>query len=325
MHRLTPLFLVLSLLVLRPASAAEAGDFASWLHGMRQDAQAQGITSATLDRAFAGVKPIPRVIELDHSQPETTLTFAEYQERVASPERRQAAHEQYLLNKSLLDEIGQRYGVQPRYIVALWGIETNFGQRIGSYPVIAALATLAYDGRRAAFFRRELINALRIVQTDNIDPAKMIGSWAGAMGQSQFMPSSFLAYAVSYRDAGAPDIWTRKDDVFASIANYLSRVGWRGDQPWGEPAVAPANLDSSQIGPGKKKSVAEWAALGVKRADGRALPSAGPEASWRAALLQPAGSDGPSFLVYDNFNVIMRWNNSSYFAVAVGSIADSVD
>ena len=323
MHRLGPLLLLLMLI--RPACAAEPADFTSWLRGMRQDALTQGITSATLDRAFAGVQPIPHVIELDRNQPETTLTFGEYLERVASPERRAAAHEEYLANKPLLDEIGKRYGVQPRYIVALWGIETNFGQRMGSYPVISALATLAYDGRRAAFFRRELINALRIVQDDNIDPAKMIGSWAGAMGQSQFMPSSFLAFAVSYRGNGAPDIWSRKDDVFASIANYLARSGWHGDEPWGEPVTAPAKLDSSLIGPGKKKSVAQWAALGVRRADGTALPSAAPTASWQAALVEPAGSDGPSFLVYDNFSVIMRWNNSSFFAIAVGAIADSVD
>jgi peptidoglycan lytic transglycosylase B len=324
MHRLV-LLLVFLLLLLRPAFAADSGDFETWLRGMRHDAMAQGIKAATLDRAFAGVRPIPRIIELDHSQPETTLTFTQYIERVVPPARREAAHRHYLENKPLLDEIGRRYGVQPRYIVALWGIETDFGRTIGTYPVIAALATLAYDGRRAAFFRRELINALRIIQDDNIDPARMIGSWAGAMGQSQFMPSSFLSYAVSYRGKGAPDIWARKDDVFASIANYLSRSGWHGDQPWGEAVKAPANLDSSQIGPTHKKTVAEWAALGVRRADGSALPKAEPGSHLRSALVQPGGSDGPSFLVYDNFSVIMRWNNSSYFAVAVGYLADSVD
>ncbi len=204
---------------------------------------AQGISAVTLDRAFAGVRPIPRIIELDHSQPETTLTFAQYIERVVPPARREAAHQRYVENKALLDEIGRRYGVQPRYIVALWGIETDFGRTIGTYPVVAALATLAYDGRRAAFFRRELIDALRIIQDDKIEPAAMIGSWAGAMGQSQFMPSSFLAFAVSYRGKAAPDIWTRKDDVFASIANYLSRSGWHGDQAWGEEVTAPAKLE----------------------------------------------------------------------------------
>jgi membrane-bound lytic murein transglycosylase B len=303
-------------------AAAEPGDFKAWLQGMRQDAMAQGISAATLDRAFAGVQPIPRIIELDHTQPETTLSFAQYIERVVTPARRDAARAHYLENKPLLDEIGQHYGVQPCYIVALWGIETNFGHSIGNYSVVAALATLAYDGRRSTFFRRELINALLIIQNDKIDPAAMIGSWAGAMGQSQFMPSSFLAYAVSYRGNAAPDIWNRTDDVFASIANYLSRLGWRADQGWGEAVALPAGFDASLVGPGQKKTVAEWAALGVRHADGSVLPAA-PDR--RAALLQPGGSDGPTFLVYDNFSVIMRWNNSSYFGVAVGYLADSVN
>ena len=313
-------FFLALLCAARPA-VAEPGDFKTWLQGMRQDAMAQGISPATLDRAFAGVQPIPRIIELDHTQPETTLTFAQYIERVVTPVRREAARTHYLENKPLLDEIGQRYGVQPRYIVALWGIETNFGHSIGNYSVVAALATLAYDGRRSAFFRRELINALLIIQNDKIDPATMIGSWAGAMGQSQFMPSSFLAYAVSYRGKGAPDIWNRADDVFASIANYLSRVGWHGDQGWGEAVIAPTGFDAGLVGIGQKKTVTEWAALGIKRADGSALPGS----DRRVALLQPGGTDGPTFLVYDNFSVIMRWNNSSFFGVAVGYLADSVN
>lgn len=309
--------------VARPA-AADPADFKIWLTGLRQEAMAHGITARTLDRAFAGVQPIPRIIELDHTQPETTLTFAQYIERVVSPARRDAARARYAEHKALLDEIGQRYGVPPRYIVALWGIETDFGHSIGSYPVVAALATLAYDGRRSAFFRRELINALLMIQNDNIDPAIMIGSWAGAMGQSQFMPSSFLAYAVSYRGKGAPDIWNKTDDVFASIANYLSRLGWRADQSWGEAATLPAGFDTAQIGLGQKKPMAEWAALGVRRGDGSPLPAAPRDSGWRASVLQPGGSDGPTLIVYDNFSVIMRWNNSSYFGAAVGYLADSV-
>ncbi len=323
MRWLIPL-LVLFCLV-QPAGAAEPGDFKAWLQGIRQDALAQGISGAIFDRAFAGVQPIPRIIELDHTQPETTLTFAQYIDRIVTPARREAAHSNYLQNKALLEEIGQRYGVQPRFIVALWGIETNFGHSIGNYPVVAALATLAYDGRRSAFFRRELINALLIIENDKIDPAAMIGSWAGAMGQSQFMPSSFLAYAVSYRGQGAPDIWNRTDDVFASIANYLSRSGWHGNQGWGEQVNLPAGFDPSLIGLGQKKRLAEWAALGVRRADGSALPAVSPDGDQRGALLQPGGTDGPTLLVYDNFGVILHWNNSSYFGVAVGYIADSVN
>lgn len=315
----------LMLVTLAGPAAAESQDFKTWLQGVRKDAMAQGITVATLDRAFAGVAPIPRVIELDQSQPETTITFAQYIERVVTQVRRDAAHENYLANKALLDEIGKRYGVQPCYIVALWGIETNFGKSIGTYSVVGALATLAYDGRRSAFFRKELMNALQIIQNDKIDPAMMIGSWAGAMGQSQFMPSSFLAYAVSYRGKGAPDIWHRSDDVFASIANYLSHLGWHNDQSWGENVSVPAGFDASLVGFAQKRNVADWAGLGVRHSDGTALPATAPDSERRAALLQPDGADGPSLLVYDNFSVIMRWNSSSYFAAAVGYLADSVN
>ncbi len=306
------------------AAAAQGTDFATWLQGMRQDALTQGITAATFDQALAGVQPIPRVIELDRKQPEFTLTFQEYIDRVVPETRRQAAHQHYLDNQALLDEVAQRYHVPARYIVALWGIETNFGERIGTYPVIAALATLAYDGRRAAFFRKELINALLIVQKDHIDPATMIGSWAGAMGQSQFMPSSFLHFAVSYSGNGAPDIWNKREDVFASIANYLASSGWRPAQGLGWEVIPPPGLDPALIGLPQKRSLAEWAALGIKRSDGQPLVNDPSESAERAALLQPGGSDGPSFLVTDNFSVILRWNNSSYFALAVGYLAEGV-
>ena len=314
----------LGLLFCATSASAQSMDFAAWLQGMRQDALSQGISGATFDRAFAGVQPIPRVIELDHKQPETTLTFQEYIDRVVTQTRRDAARQHYLDNQSLLEEVARRYQVPARYIVALWGIETNFGERIGNYPVIASLATLAYDGRRAAFFRKELINALKIVQNDHIDPSTMIGSWAGAMGQSQFMPSSYLRFAVSYSGNGAPDIWNKPDDVFASIANYLAGSGWHPGEGLGWQVIAPPGLDASLVGMPQKRSLAEWAALGIKRSDGMPLVNDPSGIDARAALLQPGGSDGPSFLVTDNFSVILRWNNSSYFALAVGYLAESV-
>jgi membrane-bound lytic murein transglycosylase B len=318
------LLFALGLLFCATSASAQSTDFATWLQGMRQDALSQGISAATFDQAFTGVQPIPRVIELDHKQPETTLTFQEYIDRVVTQTRREAAHQRYLDNQALLEEVAQRYQVPARYIVALWGIETNFGERIGTYPIIAALATLAYDGRRAAFFRKELINALKIVQNDHVDPSTMIGSWAGAMGQSQFMPSSYLRFAVSYRGNGAPDIWNKPEDVFASIANYLARSGWHQGYGLGWQVIAPPGIDSSLVGMPPKRTLAEWAALGIKRSDGMPLVNNPTESTLRAALLQPGGSDGPSFLVTDNFSVILRWNNSSYFALAVGYIAESV-
>ncbi len=314
------LLLLAGLCVAAPGRAAEE-DFAHWLAGLRQEALADGIRPATLDRAFAGVEPLPRVIELDRQQPETVITYAEYLRRVVSPERRDAARERLAQNRALLDQIGRRYGVQPRFIVALWGIETSFGAASGKFPVIASLATLAYDGRRSAFFRRELINALRIVDEEDIDPKEMLGSWAGAMGQSQFMPSSFLLYAVSYSGDGRRDIWHRREDVFASIANYLSQLGWHGDQNWGRAVRLPARLDPALIGPGIRKPLAQWRKLGLRRADGGPLPVAPIEAS----LLQPGGADGPAVLVYDNYRALMKWNSSNYFATAVGFLADSME
>jgi membrane-bound lytic murein transglycosylase B len=309
----------LSLLLSSIATRAGAvdQDFADWVQGVRRDALAQGIGATTLDRALSDLAPIPRVIELDHHQPETTLTFAEYIDHVVSPQRREAAREHLKENRALLDEVGARYGVPPRFIVSLWGIETDFGRVTGTFPVIAALATLAYEGRRAAFFRNELINALRIVDRHHIDPHRMTGSWAGAMGQSQFMPSSFLTYAVSYRGDAAPDIWNRRDDVFASIANYLARVGWRGEA-WGEAVRLPQGLDP--VAESRPRPVGEWTALGVRRVDGSPLPAS----AGNAGLVAPQGVEGPIFVTYDNYRALLKWNNSSYFAIAVGYLADSM-
>jgi peptidoglycan lytic transglycosylase B len=296
---------------------AQADDFGAWLAGVRREALAKGISARTLDRALDGVTLLPRVVELDHRQPETTLTFAQYIERVVTPARETAARAHLAAERPLLEAVGERYGVSPRFIVALWGIETNFGRTIGTFPVIPALATLAYDGRRAAFFRSELLSALRIVDRQHIDPRRMVGSWAGAMGQSQFMPSSFLRYAVSYRGNAAPDIWTRHDDVFASIANYLARAGWRGGEGWGCAVRLPVGGAPATDA---VRPVAAWSALGVRRVDGRKLAAT----SGEAGLVEPAGPGGPDFLVYDNFHVLLKWNNSHYFAIAVGYLADSL-
>jgi membrane-bound lytic murein transglycosylase B len=303
-----------------PARAADE-DFGQWLAGLRQEALADGIRPATLDRAFAGVEPLPRVIELDRQQPETVVSYADYLRRVVSPERREVARQRLAQNRPLLEAIGRRYGVQPRFIVALWGIETSFGAASGKFPVIASLATLAYDGRRSAFFRKELIDALRIVDEENIDPRDMLGSWAGAMGQSQFMPSSFRLYAVSYSGDGRRDIWHRREDVFASIANYLSQLGWRGGEGWGRVVRVPKRLDPALVGSGVQKTLAQWRRLGLRRADGGPLP-ASPIA---ASLLQPGGADGPAILVYGNYRALMKWNSSNYFATAVGLLADSME
>src|SRR5216683_4967205 len=262
LRRVASIFVAAMLALGAWPAAANQADFPTFLAGVRQDALAAGIKPAILDRALNGLQPIPRVLELDRKQPERVLTFTEYMGRVVTPSRIETARHRLAENRSLLDEIGAKYGVQPRFIVALWGIESDFGRGMGGFPVIGALATLAYDGRRSAFFRKELLNALKILDHGDIAPEAMMGSWAGAMGQSQFMPSSYLSYAVGWRGDGRRDIWNRKEDVFASIANYLARVGWRGDQNWGREVRLPPGLDRSLGGIDAGKPVAEWGRLG---------------------------------------------------------------
>jgi membrane-bound lytic murein transglycosylase B len=305
----------------QPMTATAQSGFRAFIQDVRRDALHQGITPATFDRAFANVAYVPHVIELDRQQPESTLSFEDYIDRVVSPTRRERGREQLAENRALLDAVSRKYGVAPRFIVALWGIESDYGRLTGTFSEIDALATLAFDGRRSAFFRKELINALIVVQRMHVDPRTMTGSWAGAMGQSQFMPSSFLNYAVSWRGNAPPNIWTNKADVFASIASYLAHVGWRPDESWGIAVKTPAGLDQSLIGLGQRRPLSSWAALGVQQANGGALQ----DSSATASLIEPGGESGPAFLVFDNFRVILRWNNSSYFATAVGYLADAVD
>jgi membrane-bound lytic murein transglycosylase B len=261
------------------------------------------------------------VIELDRKQPEFTLTFQEYLDRVVPQSRIDRARDKLAQRRALLDEVAQRYGVQARFIVALWGVESDFGQQTGGFSVIAALTTLAYDGRRAAYFRRELLDALRILDRGDTTPAAMKGSWAGAMGQSQFMPSSFLRYAVDHDGDGRRDIWSDGPDLFASIANYLAKSGWHADESWGQPVSLPPGFDFSLASLDIIRAADEWRGLGVRRADGSDLTSGDP----RGSVLLPGGNDGPAFLIHDNFRVLLRWNRSNYFATAVGLLADRIE
>lgn len=293
-------------------------DFATWLKGVRAEALEAGISARTLDLAFKDVKPISRVIELDRSQPETTLTFDQYMSRVVPEKRVAKARKMLAANRDKLYAVRDAFGVQPRFIVALWGIETNFGEHTGGFSVIAALATLAYDGRRSDYFRKQLMSALKIIDEGHITPDAMMGSWAGAMGQSQFMPTSFIQFAVDFNGDGKRDIWNTREDVFGSAANYLSRSGWRGDQTWGRQVRLPAGFDRSLTGLEVSKPIAEWQKLGVRRADGTDLPIA----NMSASVVLPGTPDGPAFLVYNNFRTILKWNRSTYFAMAVGHLAD---
>jgi membrane-bound lytic murein transglycosylase B len=307
-----------------PAAAAEEAGFGEWLKALRAEATQRGFSARTLDDAFTGIAVIPRVVELDRQQPEVTLTFDAYIARVVNDARAESGRQRVRDNRELLDRVAGTYNVQPRFIVALWAIETDFGRLTGNFPIVSALATLAFEGRRAAFFRDELFNALKILERTGIRAQDLRGSWAGAMGQSQFMPSSYLAYAVDFDGDGKPDIWNSRADVFASIANYLSKVGWRMEETWGREVKAPPNLDRALVSNPRlnvpAKSLAEWESLGIQRSDGGPLP----RRDLTAWLIQPAGADGPSFLVYQNYSALLRWNRSLYFATAVGYLADRI-
>jgi peptidoglycan lytic transglycosylase B len=306
------------LLLALAARADESADFKVWLAGLRQDAIADGISAATVDEALGMVYVNSRVIELDRKQPEGTITFADYLARVITPERVANGRARLAELKPVLEEVAARYGVEPRFVVALWAVESNYGEQIGSYPVVTALATLAFEGRRAEFFRGELIEALHILDEGQISPGNMLGSWAGAMGQCQFMPSSYRRFAVDEDGDGKRNIWDSTADVLGSIANYLAKQNWRPRESWGRAVRLPAGFDTGLVTLDLEKSIAAWEALGVRRADGGELPGA----SFMASLVQPDGPTGPSFLVYPNYKVIMKWNRSTYFATAVGQLAD---
>ncbi len=309
-----------ALLAVPSPAAAVGGDFDRWLEALRADARARGIGEATLARALAGLEPLPRVIELDRRQPEGRLTFAEYRRRVVSADRIRRGSRLRLRHRRILAATANRYGVPDRVLVALWGIESSFGTFKGRFNVVAALATLAFEGRRAAFFRKELLAALEILDRGHIRVEDMYGSWAGAMGQPQFMPSTFLAHAVDADGDGRRDIWNSLPDVFASMANYLRRSGWDRRYLWGREVRLTRPVPRRRIGLDHRAPLDRWAARGVRRLDGRPLP----RVAINASLLLPDGPGGAAFLVYDNYRVLLRWNRSHYFALSVGLLSDAI-
>ena len=304
-----------------PAAAwrarAQTGDFAGFLAAVKRDAVAQGIRAGTVDYALRNAQYLPHVIELDRSQPERTMTLSGFLQKGVTPQKTTDGRAALSENWPLLQRVNQRFGVQPRFIVALWAVESDFGHTMGNYQVVSSLATLAFDGRRSEMFRGELIAALRIIDQGNIKPEAMLGSWAGAMGQCQFMPSTYLSYAVDLDGDGRRDIWGDRADVLGSIANYLAQLGWRGNETWGRSVIVPANFDARLAGLESRRPAAEWSRLGVRTADASPLPGREVEAS----LVLPDG--GPALLVYDNFRTIMKWNKSTFFAAAVGMLSDS--
>lgn len=318
--RFLALGLALAALIGGATRAAADEAFDRWLAGVRAEALAAGVGESSIDAALDGVAPVPRIIELDRKQPESRLTAREYLDLVVPASRVDAARVRLARHRTLLEQVAARYRVQPRFIVALWGIESDFGRRTGGYGVMEALATLAYDGRRAAFFRSELLAALRIFDGGHVAAADMRGSWAGAMGQSQFMPTSFVAYAVDHDGDGRRDIWHTLADVFASIANYLAGSGWRDDQTWGRAVRLPADFPRDLVGLDTVKPIGGWQDLGVRRIDGRDLPTR----QLPASIVRPDGVGADAWMVYENFRTTLKWNRSTYFALAVGRLADAM-
>ena len=295
---------------------ARPPDFVRWLDGLRSAARAAGIDEATL-RDLDGVRLLPRVIDQDRAQPEFNRTVWDYLDSAVSPQRVATGQDKLAALRETGDAVQARYGVAPPVIVAIWGIESAYGRNYGDIPTLDALATLGFDGRREAWARGQLIAALKILQRGDIAREQMIGSWAGAMGQTQFLPTVFLDNAVDADGDGRCDIWNSLPDVMASTANFLVRSGWRGELPWGTEVRLPAGFDVGRADPQLRQPTAAWVAEGVLPLDGAPPLPELPD----AAILLPAGARGPAFLVGANFRALLRYNNSTSYALAVGLLA----
>lgn len=293
--------------------------FADWRQTMRSEAIAAGIDAALFDRVFAGVTPDPAVLKADSSQPEFTRPVWEYLDGAVSSSRIGRGRVLLAQHSLVLQRIEQQYGVEAPILVAIWGLESNFGNNIGSNSVIRSLATLAYDGRRQGFWRAQLLAALQILQNGDVSSERMIGSWAGAMGQTQFMPTTYNLHAVDFDGDGKRDLWGSSTDALASAAHYLQASGWQRGQPWGFEVNLPNGFDYALADPDQRRTLAEWAELGV-----RPLAPTGAAASARASLQLPAGHKGPAFLLLDNFRSILKYNNSTSYALAIGLLADNL-
>ncbi|SHI49216.1 membrane-bound lytic murein transglycosylase B [Malonomonas rubra DSM 5091] len=309
----------LLLLAFTLLSKAQAASYDDWLTELRQEALSKGIEQATVEATLKQPELLDWVIEADRNQPEFKKTLQEYLDGALSQKRIDQGRQMLVKNRRLLNRIAGKYQVHPRFIVALWGIETYYGKHTGKVPIIDALVTLAFDGRRSAYFRQELFNALRIIDAGHIRPEKMKGSWAGAMGQVQFMPSSFLRFAVDGNGDGRIDLWDTPEDYLSSAANYLAASGWQKRRTWGREVRLPENFDSQFYGLEQRLPLARWQQLGIRRLDGRALPRFAMDAS----LIRPEGQDR-AFLVYDNYRTLMKWNRAHSFAIAVGLLADEI-
>ena len=317
-----------------PAKALSEEGFKQYVVELKEEALVKGFEPTLIETSFAKVKFHKRAVKADRKQPEKVETLDTYLPKRVPSWKIKKARELYRKHQKMLTKIGHDYGVQPRFLVALWGLETNFGKFTGSYNVISALSTLAYEGRREVFFKKQLWAALTILDEGHISINDMKGSWAGAMGQNQFMPTSFLAYAVDGDDDGKKDIWQSQVDIFTSMANYLQKEGWNDELTWGRQVKLPTNFDTSLAIPKNtgsrknwlkawsktEKTLAQWQALGIRRTDGTSLPNV----DIKAALVFPDDEKGRAYLAYNNYKSLMHWNLSYYFVSSVGHLSDRI-
>lgn len=309
-----------------PTTLAQQGrdpnEFPAYVETLKAQARLQGISNSTINNAFANVHFVDRVIKSDQNQLEKKIMLDEYLARVITPQKIEQARAQYQQHQNELNAISLRTGVQSQYIVALWAMESHFGEIQGKEDIVSALATLAFEGRREAFFTKELMASLQILDQGHITVDELKGSWAGAMGQNQFMPSSYLRYGADGNGDGKIDIWKDTSDVFASTANYLETEGWKAGGSWGTEIILPEGFDSALAGTktDQGKTVSQWQQLGVTFKEGTQQP-ASTQKSW---IITPDDNLGRSFLVYNNFRTVMHWNRSYYFAISIATMADAI-
>jgi len=303
-----------------PDGSADPEGFAACVAQLGDQARERGLPAESVDPVLAGLEYQARVIELDRAQPEFSQTFAAYLRTRVTDDRVRRGRELLARHEGLLERLTREFGVPGRYLIAFWGLETNYGSFLGSMPTLDSLATLACDPRRAGFFSEQFLTGLELLQREELSPEQMRGSWAGAMGHTQFMPSAYLEHAVDGDGDGRIDLWGSIEDALASAANYLNHLGWNSGERWGREVRLPDDFPWHESGIDLRRPLEEWAALGVRRADGGPLPVA----DFDAALLLPMGHRGAAFLVYPNFDVIMRWNRSQAYALSVGILADRV-